>query len=79
MKIENAYLCEDCQQVTESDGHGYCSVCGSSSLLNLAKIVNRNTEEEILSLAPPLSARITEEEEVLVCASSARGKRFQAA
>jgi hypothetical protein len=65
MKIENAYLCEDCQEVTESDSHGCCGVCGSPALLNLAKILNRNSEEEILSFAPRVSARISDEEVVL--------------
>lgn len=78
MKIENAYLCEDCQQVTESDGHGYCAVCGSASLLNLAKIVNRGPREEILSLGPAFSAEATEEE-VLVCVSAGGSNRRYAA
>lgn len=58
MKIENAYLCENCQQVSEADGHGYCEVCGSPALLNLARILNRNSQEEILNFTPLVTARI---------------------
>jgi hypothetical protein len=65
MKIENAYLCVDCQEVAESDGHGCCGVCGSAALLNLAKILNRDSEEEILNFAPRVSARISDDEVVL--------------
>ena len=73
MKIENAYLCVDCQEVAESDGHGCCGVCGSPALLNLAKILNRNPEEEILSFAPRVSARITDEV-VVLCTGRGHGK-----
>jgi hypothetical protein len=71
MKIEKAYLCEDCQEVTESDGHGGCEVCGSPALLNLAKILNRNPQEEILNFAPRIAVRV-ENEDVFVCAGSGR-------
>ena len=74
MKIENAYLCEDCQEVTDSDGHGSCGVCGSPALLNLAKILNRNPEEEILNFAPLVSARVTDEDVVLCLRSDGHGK-----
>lgn len=75
MKIENAYICENCQQVTETDGHGYCAVCGSSALFDLAKIADCNSEEEVLSLSPSLSDRITEED-VLVGVSSGNPNRL---
>jgi DNA-directed RNA polymerase subunit RPC12/RpoP len=74
MKIENAYLCEDCQEVSETDGHGGCEVCGSRALLNLGKILNRNSDEEILNFAPLVSARIADEEVVLCLASGGHGK-----
>lgn len=74
MKIEKAYLCEDCQEVSETDGHGCCEVCGSRALLNLAKILNRNADEEILNFAPLVSARIADEEVVLCLSSGTHGK-----
>lgn len=74
MKIQNAYLCEDCQQVVESDGHGRCGVCESSALLNLAKILNRDPQQEILNFAPLVSARIIDEEVVLCLNGNGRGK-----
>ncbi len=75
MKIESAYLCENCQEVTESDGHGCCGVCRSEALLNLAKILNRNPQEEILNFAPRVSARIDDETVVLCLAGNSRGRR----
>ncbi len=74
MKIENAYLCENCQEVTGSDGHGCCGVCGSPALLNLAKILNRNPEEEILNFAPLVSARVTDEDVFLCISGNGHGK-----
>jgi hypothetical protein len=61
MKIENAYLCEDCQAIAESDGHGRCGICGSPALLSVAKVLNRNLHEEVLDLAPRASAKADEE------------------
>jgi hypothetical protein len=74
MKIENAYLCVNCQEVSESDGHGRCLACSSPALLNLGKILNRNSEEEILNYAPLVSARFADEEMVVCLASDGRGK-----
>lgn len=69
MKIENAYLCVDCQEVTESDAHGCCGVCGGPALLNLAKILNRNSQKEILNFVPWVSTRVTtdDEEDMVLC------------
>lgn len=44
MKLQSAHLCVDCQQVTEGDGHGCCTVCGSRATLNLSKVLNRSNE-----------------------------------
>ncbi len=77
MKIENAYLCENCQQVSEADGHGRCGVCGSSALLNLARVLNRNSREEILNFAPLVTARITADEG-LICISGGKSSEHAA-
>jgi DNA-directed RNA polymerase subunit RPC12/RpoP len=74
MKIENAYLCVDCEEVSDTDGHGRCEVCGSRALLNLGKILNRNSDEEILNFGPLVSARMAEEEVVLCFNSNGHGK-----
>ncbi|HVB98447.1 MAG TPA: hypothetical protein VNJ12_03830 [Candidatus Dormibacteraeota bacterium] len=73
MRIENAYLCENCQQVAETDGHGCCGVCGSPALLSLAKVLNRSTDNEILNFAPRVSARM-EGETVFFCAGGSLDK-----
>lgn len=73
MRIENAYLCENCQEVTEIDRHGTCRVCGSPALLSLAKILNRNSREEILNFTPRVAARVTDETVVLCMGGDSRG------
>jgi hypothetical protein len=79
MKIENAYLCVNCQEVTESDAHGCCGVCASPAVLNLAKILNRNPQREILNAFPRVSARITDDEGVVVCITGESRRKDQAA
>jgi len=37
--LQAAILCLDCQRITSSRGN--CRVCGSSSVLSLARILNR--------------------------------------
>ncbi len=74
MKLEAAYLCENCDEISETDGHGCCGACGSPALLNLAKILNRDSEEEILNFTPRVSAKFTEDD-VVLCVSSARASR----
>lgn len=75
MRIECAYLCENCQEVTEGDGHGRCGVCGSEAVLSLAKVLNRNPQEEILNFAPRVSARMDDETVVLCLAGNSRDRR----
>ncbi len=40
LRLRRAALCVDCEQISEGDGNR-CPFCGSASLLNLARILNR--------------------------------------
>ena len=42
--LSDAWLCLDCQHV--SDGRGVCPACGSASMLMLVKVLDRLTKEE---------------------------------
>lgn len=39
LPLRNAHLCSDCLFLTETDGHGHCSACGSSAILLLSRII----------------------------------------
>lgn len=40
LRLRRAALCVDCENISEADGER-CPRCGSASLLNLARILNR--------------------------------------
>ncbi len=40
LRLHRAALCVNCEHISEADGER-CPCCGSASLLNLAKILNR--------------------------------------
>ena len=41
--LKVAVLCEDCKMLTSAT-NGHCPVCGSTALVNLAKILERKAE-----------------------------------
>ena len=40
LRLQRAALCVNCEHISEADGNR-CPQCGSTSLLNLARILNR--------------------------------------
>ncbi|HEV2388186.1 MAG TPA: hypothetical protein VGS20_13125 [Candidatus Acidoferrales bacterium] len=74
MKLQCAYLCVDCQHVTEGDGHGRCAVCGGQATLNLAKLLNRS-DELVLDCGSQASAGAETGELVLSLAGEGIGWR----
>ncbi len=40
LRLQRAALCVNCEHISEADGER-CPRCGSASLLNLARILNR--------------------------------------
>lgn len=40
VKLSAAVLCQDCETVSNTP-HPYCPACGSQSLLQLARVLNR--------------------------------------
>ena len=42
--LSRAQLCEDCGMITEAN-NGHCRVCSSHSVINLAKVLNRDNSE----------------------------------
>ena len=43
MTIASAYLCANCDHVTELR-QGRCATCGSDAVLSLSKVLNRGNE-----------------------------------
>lgn len=43
IRLAAAVLCEDCQTVSNTP-YPYCPACGSQSLLQLARVLNRDEE-----------------------------------
>lgn len=41
--LEKAVLCEDCRQITAAT-NGHCQMCGSTALMNLAKVLQRDAK-----------------------------------
>lgn len=44
VSLSRAVLCNDCDEITAAT-NGHCPICGSTALVSLAKILNRNGEE----------------------------------
>jgi hypothetical protein len=55
VKPAAAVLCQDCDTISNTP-HPYCPACGSQSLLQLARVLNREEEPERPSTVAPWSA-----------------------
>jgi len=42
IQLARAVLCQDCETISNTP-HPYCPACGSQSLLQLARVLNRET------------------------------------
>lgn len=51
VQLDEAVLCQDCEAVSNTP-YRYCPVCGSQSLLQLARVLNRETTEAPPAVAP---------------------------
>jgi hypothetical protein len=49
--LAQAVLCQDCETVSNTP-HRYCPACGSQSLLQLARVLNRQQKDAPPKLAP---------------------------
>lgn len=43
VRLDRAQLCEDCHMITESTNN-HCPVCGSHSVMPLAKVLERHVQ-----------------------------------
>lgn len=66
VNLREAVLCVNCETITASKGS--CETCGSRSLLNLEKILNRESAEDLLTQlqAEKVLARMVEKPMVTI-------------
>ena len=62
--LQNAVLCADCDVVSDSP-HDICMVCGSRSLLNIARVIGGRLPTEHVSLVAEEAAAVASRELVL--------------
>jgi hypothetical protein len=72
--LQNAVLCAECDVVSDSP-HDTCLVCGSRSLLNIARMFGGNLPEERASLKTPEVLEMAPREFVLTFPSAHRVRK----
>ena len=72
--LENAVLCAECDVVSDSP-HDTCLVCGSRSLLNIARLFGGNLPKERASLITREAVEITSPAVVLTFPKPHRPRR----
>jgi len=72
--LQNAVLCAECDVVSDSP-HDTCLVCGSRSLLNIARMFGGNLPKDRASLTTPKVLQMVPREIVLTFPSAHRVRK----